>query len=48
MGHAPTPLTGPDLVVVGIYRDQESRRAEALLEQGDQAGLEALLATVRG
>ena len=33
--------------VATIYRDQESLRAEALLERGDQAGLEALLASAR-
>lgn len=32
--------------VASIYRDRESLRAEALLERGDQAGLEALLANV--
>jgi Rieske Fe-S protein len=31
--------------VASIYRDRESLRAEASLERGDQAGLEALLAS---
>ena len=29
------------------YRDRESLRVEAMLERGDQAGLEALLASAR-
>jgi apoptosis-inducing factor 3 len=33
--------------VASVYRDRESLRAEALLERDDQAGLEALLASVR-
>jgi len=33
--------------VASVFRDQESLRAEALLEREDQASLEALLATVR-
>jgi len=32
--------------VASIHRDRESLQAEALLERGDQAGLEALLASV--
>jgi hypothetical protein len=33
--------------VASIFRDQDSLRAEALLERGEQAGLEALLAGAR-
>ncbi len=40
-------VAGRISAVASIYRDQESLRAEALLERGDQAGLEALLASVR-
>jgi NADPH-dependent 2,4-dienoyl-CoA reductase/sulfur reductase-like enzyme/nitrite reductase/ring-hydroxylating ferredoxin subunit len=34
--------------LASIHRDQESLQAEALFERGDQAGLEGLLASVRG
>jgi NADPH-dependent 2,4-dienoyl-CoA reductase/sulfur reductase-like enzyme/nitrite reductase/ring-hydroxylating ferredoxin subunit len=40
-------VAGKISAVASIYRDQESLRAEALLERGDQAGLESLLASVR-
>jgi len=40
-------VSGRISAVATIGRDQESLRAEALLERGDQAGLEALLASVR-
>jgi NADPH-dependent 2,4-dienoyl-CoA reductase/sulfur reductase-like enzyme/nitrite reductase/ring-hydroxylating ferredoxin subunit len=40
-------VAGRISAVASIYRDQESLRAEALLERGDQAGLEALLASAR-
>ncbi len=40
-------VTGRISAVASIYRDQESLRAEALLERGDQAGLEALVGSVR-
>jgi len=38
---------GRIVAVASIHRDRESLRAEALLERSDQAGLEALLASVR-
>jgi apoptosis-inducing factor 3 len=38
---------GKIAAVATIQRDKESLQAEALLEHGDQAGLEALLASVR-
>jgi NADPH-dependent 2,4-dienoyl-CoA reductase/sulfur reductase-like enzyme len=40
-------VAGRISAVASIYRDQESLQAEALLERGDQAGLESLLASVR-
>ncbi len=40
-------VAGQISAVASIYRDQESLRAAALLERGDQAGLEALLASAR-
>jgi apoptosis-inducing factor 3 len=40
-------VAGRISAVASIYRDRESLRAEVLLERGDQAGLEALLASVR-
>jgi NADPH-dependent 2,4-dienoyl-CoA reductase/sulfur reductase-like enzyme/nitrite reductase/ring-hydroxylating ferredoxin subunit len=40
-------VAGRISAVASVYRDQESLRAEALLERGDQAGLEDLLAGVR-
>ena len=40
-------VAGRISAVASIYRDQDSLRAEALLERGDQAGLEALLASAR-
>jgi len=40
-------VAGKISAVASIYRDQESLRAAALFERGDQAGLEALLASVR-
>lgn len=40
-------VAGRISAVASIYRDQESLRAEALLERGDQAGLEALLVGAR-
>jgi NADPH-dependent 2,4-dienoyl-CoA reductase/sulfur reductase-like enzyme/nitrite reductase/ring-hydroxylating ferredoxin subunit len=41
-------VAGRISAVASIYRDQDSLRAEALLERDDQAGLEALLAGARG
>jgi NADPH-dependent 2,4-dienoyl-CoA reductase/sulfur reductase-like enzyme len=38
---------GKIAAVATIHRDRESLQAEALLEHGDQAGLEALLASLR-
>jgi NADPH-dependent 2,4-dienoyl-CoA reductase/sulfur reductase-like enzyme/nitrite reductase/ring-hydroxylating ferredoxin subunit len=40
-------VAGRISAVASLQRDRESLRAEALLERGDQAGLEALLASVR-
>ncbi len=40
-------VAGRIAAVASIYRDRESLRVEAMLERGDQAGLEALLASVR-
>ncbi len=40
-------VAGRISAVASIHRDRESLRAEALLERGDQAGLEALLASAR-
>jgi apoptosis-inducing factor 3 len=40
-------VAGRIAALASIYRDQESLRAEALLERDDQAGLEALLASAR-
>jgi NADPH-dependent 2,4-dienoyl-CoA reductase/sulfur reductase-like enzyme/nitrite reductase/ring-hydroxylating ferredoxin subunit len=40
-------VAGRIAAVASINRDRESLRAEALLERGDQAGLEALLASAR-
>jgi NADPH-dependent 2,4-dienoyl-CoA reductase/sulfur reductase-like enzyme len=40
-------VAGRISAVASVHRDQESLRAEALLERGDQAGLEALLASAR-
>jgi nitrite reductase/ring-hydroxylating ferredoxin subunit len=44
------PVDRPTLIsaLASIHRDQESLQAEALFERGDQAGLEGLLASVRG
>jgi apoptosis-inducing factor 3 len=41
-------VAGRISAVASLQRDQDSLRAEALLERDDQAGLEALLAGVRG
>jgi hypothetical protein len=40
-------VAGRIAAVASIFRDQDSLRAEALLERGDQAGLQALLSGAR-